>query len=232
MKKTILAASMAIGLGLSSVSVQAYEAGDFILRLGAATVTPEEGNSDLKLNGAVLGATRGGDLEINRNTQLGITGTYMFTENIGLGVLAATPFDHTIDSDAVIAGVVGTNKLGSTKHLPPTVTVQYFFNDSGSAIQPYIGAGINYTVFFDEEVASSAEAGALGGKSSLSLDDSWGLALEAGVDIAISDNLLVNFAVWNIDIDTEATIKSPLGKLTTDVDIDPWVYMVGLGYKF
>ncbi|MCB1615736.1 MAG: outer membrane beta-barrel protein [Pseudomonadales bacterium] len=231
MRKNILATAAVIGFGLTAGSVQAHEAGDFILRLGAATVAPDESNNDLKLNGAVLGATAGGDLSVDNNTQLGITGTYMFTDHIGLGVLAATPFDHEIKGDSTIQGALATKNIGSTKHLPPTVTAQYFFNDKEATVQPYVGVGVNYNVFFDEDVHSGLET-ALGGKSKMSLDDSWGLALEAGVDITVSENLLVNLSVWNLDIDTEATIKSPAGKVTADVDIDPWVYMVGVGYKF
>ncbi len=67
----------------------------------------------------------------------------------------------------------------------------------------------------------------------LSLDDSWGLSLQVGLDYHINDKWLLNAAVWNLDIETTATIKTAnLGKIKTDVDIDPWVYMVGVGYKF
>ncbi|MCY4124629.1 MAG: outer membrane protein OmpW, partial [Pseudomonas sp.] len=74
------------------------------------------------------------------------------------------------------------------------------------------------------------------GFSNLKLQDSVGFAGQLGMDYMITDNLLVNAAVWYVDIDTKASVNGPsaLGysKTKVDVDVDPWVYMVGLGYKF
>lgn len=90
--------------------------------------------------------------------------------------------------------------------------------------------GINYTVFFDEEVTSSAKTK---GFQNLSLDSSWGLAYQVGADFMLSDNLMINAQVRYIDIDTTGkTTLAGVGRLNVDVDVDPMVYMVGLGYKF
>lgn len=224
--KTVLAGGVMV-MG-AAMGAQAYEAGDWIVRAGAATVAPNDSSSTVELNGAPVVA--GGEVRVDSDTQLGLTGTYMFTPSIGLGLLAATPFQHDITANSKLAGALGTNKVGSTEQLPPTLTVQYYFNNS-SIVTPYVGLGLNYTTFFHTSVDNSLET-ALGGHSSLELSDSWGLAAEGGVDVSLGNNWMLNATVWYIDIDTQATIKSPAGKVKTDVAIDPWVYMVGVGYKF
>ncbi|WP_300656379.1 OmpW family outer membrane protein [Pseudomonas sp.] len=222
MRKSLLALSI-LATALAAPLAQAYQAGDIILRAGAATVDPQEDSSALKLNGATLG----GQATVDSDTQLGLTGTYMLTDNLGIGLLAATPFQHQV-------GVKGLGaldgKLADIKHLPPTLSLQYFPLAASSRLQPYVGAGLNYTTFFDEDLTSQRENQ---GFSNLELDDSWGLALEAGVDYMLTDNLLVNATVWYLDIDTTATADlAGTNRVKVDVDIDPWVYMVGLGYKF
>lgn len=199
-------------------AAQAYEAGDLILRTGAVAVDPREDSGNVRLGGAPTDLKVG----VDSNVQLGLTGTYMLSDKLGLGLLAATPFNHTINLN-------GVSELAEIKHLPPTLTLQYFPLGSGSALQPFVGAGVNYTTFFSEDFRSGPSAD---GFDDLSLDDSWGLALEAGVDYMLTDNIVVNAAIWYADIDTEASfnVGGTPGKVS--VDIDPYVYMVGLGYKF
>lgn len=215
-KSLLLVALMVPGLSL------AYEPGDIILRAGPANVDPDASSSPISLGGTPLAGTA---VDVDDNTQLGITVTYMFREKFAVGLLAATPFEHDITETGV--GVVN---VGSTKHLPPTLTVQYFPMSSDSGFQPYVGAGLNYTTFFSEKTSAELD-GALG-QGDLKLDDSFGLALEIGADIAITDTLVLSAAVWNLDIDTDARITTPAGEVTVDVEIDPWVYMLGLGYRF
>ncbi|HLS98827.1 MAG TPA: OmpW family outer membrane protein [Porticoccaceae bacterium] len=225
---------IALGLSLAAAAfashqASAYEASDIILRVGAATVAPDESSSELS-SPALGGRVAGSSASVDDNTQLGITGTWMLTPNLGLGLLAATPFEHDVEANTGVLSL-GTVDAGSVKHLPPTLTVQYFPMGSGSAIQPYLGAGLNYTTFFSESVAGELES--VLGDGSLTLDDSWGLALEAGIDMALGDNWLLNAAVWYLDIDTTATFRFDSGvRVKTDVDIDPWVYALTLGYRF
>ncbi|MEX6503483.1 OmpW/AlkL family protein [Pseudomonas zhanjiangensis] len=223
MRKSLLALSL-LATALAAPLAQAYQAGDVILRAGAATVAPNEDSSNLSIAGTKVGGTKA---TLDSDTQLGLTATYMLSEHLGVGLLAATPFKHSV-------GVKGLGaldgKLADIKHLPPTLTLQYFPLDASSRLQPYVGAGLNYTLFFDEDLTSQREGQ---GFSNLELDDSWGLGLEAGMDYALSDNLLLNASIWYLDIDTEASVDlAGVGKVKVDVDVDPWVYMVGLGYKF
>lgn len=217
---------LAGGLLLGAVGATAHEAGDFIVRAGAAQVDPNDDSDALAVNGAVLPGT---EAEVDDDTQLGLTFTYMLTNHIGIGLLAATPFDHDLEAD------LGGLKVdaGSTKHLPPTVTLQYFPMDTASKFQPYVGVGVNYTKFFDEDVDSELEAtlGLTGGD--LEIDDSWGWSAQVGFDYQIDEHWLINASIWYIDLETEAKFKfdQPV-VIETDVDIDPMVYMIAVGYKF
>jgi len=219
----VLAGSLLMG----ATATMAYQPGDFIVRAGAANVDPNDDSDALALNGNAA-TWPGSEAEVDDDTQLGITLTYMIKEHWGIGLLAATPFDHDIKADL---GNGTKLDAGSTKHLPPTVTLQYFPMAADSKFQPYIGAGINYTNFFDEDVDSELE-GVLG-HGSLELDDSWGYAFQIGADYQINEHWLVNASIWYLDIDTDAKFKFDSGDvIKADVDIDPMVYMVGVGYKF
>ena len=196
-------------------AAQAFEAGDFLIRAGAAHVAPDDSSDNIVV--PALGGDTGSEAAVDSNTQLGIRGTYMFTDSIGLGLLAATPFKHNITGKG---GDLNGVDLGETKHLPPTLTLQYYPMASGSALQPYAGVGVNYTTFFDEQ----SDLG------ELTLDDSIGAAVEVGVDYMLDENFGLNAAVWYADIETEAEVKGVTEKF--DVKIDPMVYMVGFTYKF
>ena len=93
-----------------------------------------------------------------------------------------------------------------------------------------MGLGVNYTLFFDENVDSELEG--MFGPGDLKLDDSWGWAGQLGVDYLLDDHWLLNASVWYLDIETDATFKFAANRVTADVDIDPWVYMLGVGYRF
>ena len=219
---------------------QAYEAGDFIGRAGVAIVDPD--SSSNSLNSDALGTLAGAKVSVGSDTQLGLTFTYMLTDQLAVGVLGSTPFKHDIEGDGTVLG--GAGKLAETKHLPPTITVQFFPMPGSSKFQPYAGIGVNYTNFFEEKTtqtltdtyASLAPSAGIN-RTDIELDDSFGLAAEIGMDYMITENIGVNAAIWWTDIDTEATINAYAGGTkvdtsTIDVDIDPWVYMVGLSYKF
>ena len=188
-------------LAATAGQAMAYEAGDVVLRAGIANVNPDVTD---KVAGGAL------QLDVEDDTQLGLTGTYFFGPTLGVQLLAATPFKHDITA--------GGADLGSTRHLPPTVTLQWYPAIAGN-IHPYVGAGINYTMFFEDDIAGA----------DLELDDSIGLALEAGVDIDLGSNLVLNAAVWKIDINTDVSLN---GTKLGELEIDPLAVMVGIGYKF
>ena len=115
---------------------------------------------------------------------------------------------------------LGGLKLGEVKHLPPTLSVVYYPLEKTSAFQPYVGAGINYTWFFDDKLTSEAENSALQLRG-LDMKDSWGLAAQVGMDYMLTDNIMLNAQVRYIDIDTSGTTYSGDTKIKVDVDVDP-----------
>ncbi|MBF8780113.1 OmpW/AlkL family protein [Pseudomonas fulva] len=227
MNKSLLGASL-VALALAAPAAHAYQPGDFIVRAGAIVTAPNEDSGNLKLDGAKVSGTKA---TLSSDTQLGLTFAYMLTEHVGVELLAATPFKHKVGVKGLGGGLDG--KLADVKQLPPTLSLQYYPMDASSKFQPYAGIGINYTLFFDEELSSARKRQ---GFSNMKLQDSIGLAGQLGMDYMLTDNLLINASVWYADINTKASIDGPsalgVGKTKVDVEVDPWVYMVGIGYKF
>lgn len=206
---TLIAATL-LAAGFSA-SVSAHQAGDIIVRAGAVVVAPNESSDD------VAGK---GEFQISNNTQLGLNFGYMLTDNFGVELLAATPFSHDVS--------LGGTKIAETKHLPPTLVAQYYFGDAQSKLRPYVGVGVNYTNFFDNEFTNDL-GGAL---TDLSMSTSWGLAAQAGVDYQVNKNWLVNASVWYAQISSDVKFKLAGDTVVIDTDINPWVYMVSVGYTF
>ena len=228
MRTSLFTASL-LALAIAAPLAHAHQAGDIIVRAGAITVDPQESSSDIWVG--ALG-TDVADTQATRDsdTQLGLNFAYMLTNNIGIELLAATPFSHDVGVKGMPGGFAGLNgKLGELKHLPPTLSVVYYPLDASSAFQPYVGAGINYTWFFDTKLSSDAEDKGFNG---LDMKDSWGLAAQVGMDYMLTDNIMLNAQVRYIDIETTGTTHILGDKVKVDVDVDPFVYMVGLGYKF
>jgi len=219
----------AIFLALSFPAVAlSHEAGDFILRVGAVTIAPDESSS--LISTVNTGALAGTSVGVGDDTQVGLNFVYMLSDNIGAEVLAATPFQHDLTAIGLDQYDFSTRNIGSADHLPPTLTFNYYLGDANSTIRPYLGLGVNYTTFFDKSLSDQARSEL--GASSLELDSSFGIAYRAGIDWSLSDNWMLNASMWKIDIDTDASFNSALGKVTADVEIDSWVYMISLGYRF
>lgn len=232
MHKSLLSASL-IALALAAPIANAHEAGDILVRAGAITVNPKADSGSVKVDrGPAAGTNLGGKATMSSDTQLGLNFAYMLTNNIGIELLAATPFEHDVKlKDTSLAAANG--KLGTLKHLPPTLSVVYYPLDSKSVFQPYVGAGINYTWIYDEHVGSRANAA---GFDNFRAKNSWGLAWQVGADYMLTDKLMLNAQVRYIDINTTAYVDNnsvaPGTRAKVNVDVDPMVYMVGLGYKF
>lgn len=200
-----LAAALAAALTLPASAV-AHEAGDVIVRVGAHNVSPDSDNGRL-----AAGAL---EVDVDDSIRPSVMFEYMINRNLGLEVLAALPFQHDIELNGAHAG--------STKHLPPTVSLQWHFNPGGK-FQPYLGAGLNYTTFFSEKSAGPIA------NTDLKLDDSWGLAAHAGFDVILNEKWLWGADVRWIDIDTNVSVD---GADVGTANIDPIVYGVYVGYRF
>lgn len=183
----------------------AADKGSWSFSLGAHSVNPASDN----------GTLAGGSLEtdVGSNWRPTVTAEYFMTPNLGIEVLASLPFEHDISLNGV--------KAGSTKHLPPTISLQYHF--AGEKVSPFVGAGVNYTLFFDTDTT-----GPLAG-ADLDLDNSWGLAAHAGLDFKLAENRALRVDVRWIDIDTDVSVNgTKLGK----AKIDPFVYGVAYVWNF
>ncbi|GAB2497051.1 OmpW/AlkL family protein [Arenimonas alkanexedens] len=198
-----LAALAALALAPAAM---AQEAGDWTFSLGAHVVAP---NSD---NGRLAAGTLATD--VGDDWRPTITAEYFFSPRLGLEILASLPFEHDIRLNGVAAG--------STKHLPPTVTLQYHFVGS-ERVKPFIGAGVNYTIFFEEETR-----GPLAG-TELELDNSLGLAAHAGLDFVVGEGKWLRLDARWIDIDTDVKVN---GASVGTVNIDPMVYGAAFVWAF
>lgn len=201
-------APLAVAIVLGSLAAPAFaqQAGEWTIGLGAHQVNPK---SD---NGSLAGGTL--DADVGSNVRPTITAEYFLRDNLGLEVLASFPFQHDLN-------IVGLGRVGSTKHLPPTVSLQYHFGQG--TVKPFIGGGVNYTRFF-----STDTSGALAG-SDLELDDSFGLAVHAGIDFEVSQNGSIRIDARWIDIDTDVKLD---GVDIGTVNIDPLVYGAAYVFKF
>lgn len=192
MKKTVskLVAVLALA-GLSSAAM----ADNWMMRVRAIGVAPDV---DASLAGLDADTQYTGELDF----------TYFITPNIGVELILATT-RHEV--------TLGAASLGKVSALPPTLTLQYHFTPGGR-ISPYVGAGLNYTRFYNVDLPG------------FKIDqNSFGGALQAGVDIAVTKNGYINLDVKKIWIGTEV---SSGGVKVTDLDIDPWVYGIGYGFRF
>jgi len=217
MKKTLTIAALTSLLALSPLAHA-----NFSVNVGAISVDPD--NSSSAINEAPTLGLKGG-----ADTQLGITIDYAFDDNWVLELVAATPFDHNVNGTGGLAG----NKIADIKQLPPTLFAQYHFLDSSYAFRPFVGVGVNYTMFFDEQPTAALKA-TLGTEDvDVRLDDSFGFAAQAGFNYMMNENWGVHAMVSVIDIESDATVfANGAQALTSTVKIDPVVAMLGVKYKF
>lgn len=170
-------------------------------RIGVSKIVP---TSD---SGSILP----GEVDIDSDTGPTFNLAYFLTPNLAIDVLGGLPFEHDIR--------LGGSKIGSTKQLPPIVSLQYHFAPE-ARLRPFIGIGVNYTYFYDEKLDNGAD---------LELSDSWGAAFQVGLDFALDDNWTVGGDVRYAKIDTDVKVG---GVKVGSVDVDPTVYSLNLGYRF
>jgi len=218
---SLLASVMFFGGGVLDVSsALALEAGDVLVRLRGIGVVPTAESDGI-----------GPDLTTSRlDPQPAVVPeldiTYMATKNIGIELILATS-PHDLDMTGALSSL---NKSAESWLLPPTLLIQYHFMADGS-IRPYVGAGVNYTISYAENASGSLET-ALGGGTDVSAGNSWGWAVQAGVDVDIDDRWFVNLDVKYVAISLDTTLTTGGVQRQTDVDINPIIVGVGVGYRF
>lgn len=192
--------------------------GDWLVRLRGIAVAPDES--------LTLDQVAGADAKVDTAFMPELDISYFFTPNLALELILATT-QHDVAGRGAIDGA----DLGDVWLLPPTLTAQYHVTQLGdwtgaaslSKVKPYFGAGINYTIFYGVDD---------GQFDKIDYDDSFGWALQAGVDIELQEGLYLNFDVKKLWLSTDVTVTSGATRLTGEVDLDPWIFGVGIGYRF
>jgi outer membrane protein len=215
--RTLLMAATGVLL-LAPAAAQA-EAGDLLVRLRGIMVAPNE------KTGPVQPTFPTGKTSVDNSFAPELDFTYMFTNNIGAELILGTT-KHDINGEAALAPV---GKIASTWVLPPTLTLQYHFTPAAH-VRPYVGAGVNYTIFYSEKASSALNTAV--GRTNVRLSDSFGYALQAGVDIDLTQRVFANFDVKYIDMDTKARLTTGTLVNRERVHIDPFVFGIGLGMRF
>lgn len=192
-------------LGFMGAVEQARAEGDspWLIRVRGIYVSPDESASVRGLAGSV-------EADGSLVPELDIS--YFFTDNIAAELILATS-NHDMSATAGV-------DLGDVWVLPPTLTLQYHFSPK-ETFRPYVGAGINYTIFYGEDK---------GAVTSIDYEDGFGYALQAGADFDLGNQWVFNIDVKKLWLNTDVTING--GAITADVDLDPWIFGAGFGYRF
>lgn len=195
---------------LAAITLLAASAGAL-----AQTAPAPEGNWMVRLRAVHLDSANkdgtGLGLSVNNKWLPEADVSYFFTPNLAAELILTVPQKHSVYADGA--------RIGSLRHLPPTLTVQYHFTSLGR-IKPYLGAGVNYTRFSSVDV--------LGGAADVKRN-SFGPALQAGVDIALTKNVYLNLDVKKVWIKTK--VKAG-GSEIGSFKVDPVLFGVGVGYRF
>lgn len=187
------------------------QAGDILVRARAINIMPEVDST--------IGAV-GGKADFSNQLVPEVDFSYFFTKNIAAELILATSrHDATAHGTSVPSGDV---KLGSAWVLPPTLTLQYHVTNF-SGFKPYVGAGVNYTMYYSEKA---------GDLDTLDLKNSWGWALQAGVDVPITNKWGWNFDVKKLFVNADAKWSLGATHSTADIELDPWIVGTGVTYRF
>jgi len=182
----------------------------WLMRARLLGVMPDDSSSDITVIG--------GKAEVDNSVTVDLDFAYFITQNF------AAELTLTVAKNDVSATktAVGDIDLGHVYLLPPTLTAQYHFLPDGK-FRPYVGAGINYTVFFNADA---------GGANDIDYDNAFGYAIQAGFDIGLDDHWALNFDVKKLWLSTDVSVHALGTVVTTDVDIDPWLFGMGIAYRF
>jgi len=229
MKKTVVALLLAAAF---APTLAMAEAGDIVVRVRVANVNPDEdsklGSQSAKVGlGAVLGA--GSALAVDSNTIPEVDFSYYITKNIAAELILAVGTRHDVSITKNGLGALGNQNLGSVNLLPPTLTAQWHFLPD-QTVDPYVGAGVNYTRSMDNSLATSKVVPGLQIRTERNM---FGPAIQAGVDVNLKDGWMINADVKKVWISTDVKVNAGAGYVKIDsLDLDPWVFGLGVGKRF
>ncbi|MFP5386584.1 MAG: OmpW/AlkL family protein [Bacteriovoracia bacterium] len=204
--KTKLSALLVTTVLLSSTAALAD---NMMVRMRAINVMPDESGTPSAI---------GGDVKLNTATVPELDFSYFFSKNLAVELILAT----TTHNASAQKTSLNNLDLGHVSLLPPTLLAQYHLEFG--KLKPYVGAGLNYTIFYGEEP---------GVARSVTYENNFGYALQVGGDYQIGDNLFLNLDIKKIYLSTDVEVKTYAnGTVKADVDIDPLIVGMGLGWKF
>jgi outer membrane protein len=160
----------------------------------------------------------GGDIDIDNAYVPELDLSWFFTENIATELVLAT----TKHDARAVNTAIGNVDVGEFWLLPPTLLLQYHLPLAGG-LKPYVGAGINYTIVYNQDAAG-------GTVTDLDIDNGFGYALQIGVDYFIDESWHVNFDVKRLWLNLDGELNN--GAIAADIDVDPWIVGLGVGYRF
>ncbi|WP_413520072.1 OmpW/AlkL family protein [Psychrobacter glacincola] len=203
---------LAAATALTMTTAFAVPAGTWSVAAGAHYVDPKSDNGTLN---------NGLSVDVDGDVRPTISGEYFIANNVGVELLAAIPFHHDFTLNNANGKEIYT---GKTQHLPPTLSLQYHFDDYNLPmnVKPFVGVGVNYTMFFKEKLNNSEGL-------DLKLDDSVGVAGHIGLDIPFAATESFRIDARYMDIKTDATLN---GTDIGEIDISPWVYGVAFVKQF
>jgi outer membrane protein len=173
----------------------------------------------------------GAELSVGSNVIPELDISYYFTKNIAAELILAIGTRHDVSIKGDSLATIGNQELGSVNVLPPTLTAQWHFMPD-QTFDPYLGAGLNYTHSFDHNLALSK--GPLAGTAIRIDRNMFGFVAQAGIDINLKDGWLINADVKYITMNTDVELNTAPNVWTKidDLDINPWVFGIGIGKKF
>ena len=189
MKQTLKLSLVALALVAGSAA-QAQSAGTWMARVGATGIYPQVSSGDLSPP-----AWPNTQTDVSSDWSLGGGITYMITDNWSVDLPLALPFTHTLTGAGAIAGV-GT--IGTTKALPATLFAQYRFGDAKAAFRPYLGAGLTYAYFYDENATNTLNAlsgGTPSNPTTFSIQSKWAVGVQAGATYAFNERWFLDGVV-------------------------------------
>lgn len=209
-----LLTSCCLVFGLASASWAAGES-PWMVRVRALGIYPDDSSSTLMLGGTALN----GEADVDDAWTIDLDISYFFTPNIALELTLAYA-----QHDVKVTNLPGEIDIGSLDLLPPTLTLQYHFLPENK-FRPYVGAGVSYVLIPDEDPgdAISVDYG----------NGNIGFALQAGFDYYLTKNWCLNVDIKKVWVDVDATVQVlPGAYVRTNVDVDPWLFGIGIGYRF
>ncbi|WP_413904349.1 OmpW/AlkL family protein [Candidatus Skiveiella danica] len=214
---------MALALVAGSAA-QAQSAGTWMARVGAIGLYPQVSSGNLSPP-----AFPNTQTDVSSDWTLGGGVTYMITDNWSVDVPLALPFTHTLTGAGAIAGV-GT--IGTTKALPLTVWGQYRFGDAKAAFRPYLGAGLTYAYFYDENATNTLNAlsgGTPSNPTTFSIESKFALGVQAGATYAFNERWFLDGMVGYTWLKNTTTLST--GQ-TQPMTLNPVSVAISVGYKF